>query len=146
MANKKLLVGARETIDLPDLGLYGIATRIDTGAQTSALHVDHFLENEETGKVDFEFHPDLYDVKKTIKCSAKIVQPKRVMSSNGEKERRYIIDTKAVMGDLTWNIRLSLTDRSSMKHLMLLGRQAMKGVITVDPEFNYVATQQINRN
>lgn len=139
---QKILVGAKETIDLPELGLFGIATRIDTGAQTTALHVDHIFENKETGMLNFEFHPISHDVKKTIKCAAKIVEKKRIKSSNGERERRYIINTTAVMGALEWTIRLSLTDRSSMTHLLLLGRQAMIGVMTVDPEFNYIATQE----
>jgi hypothetical protein len=138
--NNKMLVGAKETIDLPELGLIGIATRIDTGAQTTALHVDHISENKKTGMLNFEFHPISHDVLKTIKCTAKIVAKKRIKSSNGTNERRYIINTLAVMGQLTWTIRLSLTDRSSMSHLMLLGRQAMKGYMTVDPEFDYIAT------
>ena len=71
------------------------------------------------------------------------MQRRRIKSSNGDKERRYIIDTKAVLGELEWTIKLSLTDRSDMRHLMLLGRQAMKGLMTVDPEFNYLATQAV---
>jgi len=142
----KVLVGARETIDLPELGLFGIATRIDTGAQTTALHVDHIYENKDTGMLNFEFHPVSHDVKKTIKCSVKIVKKKRIKSSNGEREHRFIINTMAVMGKLEWTISLSLTDRSSMNHLMLLGRQAMKGYIMVDPEFDYIATQENNIN
>lgn len=139
---EKILVGSKETIDLPELGLFGIATRIDTGAQTSSLHVDHISENKETGMLDFEFHADSHDVSKTKKCSAKILGRKRVKSSNGEIERRYIINTLAVMADLKWTIRLTLTDRSKMVHLMLLGRQAMKGVMFVDPEFSYLASQK----
>lgn len=138
----KIHVGARETLDLPELGLFGIATRIDTGAQTSALHVDRLAENKDTGMLDFEFHPDSHDVKKTIKCSAKILDKKGFKSSNGERERRYIINTKAVMGKLEWTIRLSLTNRSSMNHLMLMGRQAMKGRLTVDPEFSFLASKE----
>ncbi|TWX55669.1 ATP-dependent zinc protease family protein [Colwellia hornerae] len=137
---EKILVGARETIDLPELELFEVATRIDTGAQTSSLHVDHISENKVTGMLDFEFHPDSHDVSKTIKCSAKIVDRKRIKSSNGEKERRYIINTLAVMGELKWTVRLSLTNRSSMSHLMLLGREAMKGEMLVDPEFSYLAS------
>lgn len=139
----KIVVGSKECIDLPDLGLFGIATRIDTGAQTSALHADHFTYNRDTGMVEFEFHPDLHDVSKTIKSKAKSLQTKKIKSSNGEIERRYIIQTRAVMGDLEWMIRLSLTDRSNMNHLMLLGRQAMKGVMTVDPEFQYLASDEV---
>jgi hypothetical protein len=139
---QKILVGARETIDLPELGLFGVVTRIDTGAQTSSLHVDHISENKETGMLDFEFHPDSHDVNITTKCSVKIHGRKRIKSSNGVNERRYIINTLAVMGDLKWTIRLSLTNRSSMNHLMLLGRQAMKGKILVDPEFSYLASRE----
>jgi hypothetical protein len=139
---QKILVGSRETIDLPELGLFGITTRIDTGAQTSSLHVDHISENKDTGMLNFELHPDSHDINKTNKCSAKILARKRIKSSNGEKERRYIINTLAVMGELTWTIKLSLTDRSSMNHLMLLGRQAMKGEMLVDPEFSYLASQK----
>jgi len=139
---QKIVVGSKETIDLPELGLFGITTRIDTGAQTSALHADHFTADKETGMVEFEFHPDLHDVRKTIKSKAKLLQIKRVKSSNGEKERRYIIQTKAVMGELEWTIKLSLTDRSSMNHLMLLGRQAMKGVMIVDPEHGFLASKE----
>lgn len=137
----KILVGAKESIDLPELGLFGIATRIDTGARTTALHVDHMILNEETGMLDFEFHPDSHDVK-TAKCSAKVVAKRRIKSSNGTQERRYIINTKAVMGTLEWKIRVSLTDRSDMNHLMLLGRQAMRGQMIVDPELDYIATQE----
>lgn len=143
---EKIIVGARETIDLPELGLFGIVTRIDTGAKTTALHVDHIYEDKDTGMLNFEFHPVSHNVKKTIKCSVKILGKKRIKSSNGDIEHRFIIKTMAVMGKLEWTIRLSLTDRSSMNHLMLLGRQAMKGYIIVDPEFNYLATQESDIN
>jgi hypothetical protein len=55
---EKILVGARETIDLPELGLFRIATRIDTGAQTSSLHVDHISENKETGMLHIRMDAD----------------------------------------------------------------------------------------
>jgi hypothetical protein len=138
----KILVGAKETLDLPDLGLFGIVTRVDTGAQTSSLHVDHLIENINTSMIDFELHPDFHDINKTIKCTAKIIDKKRIKSSNGDKERRYIINTLAVMGSLQWTIRLTLTNRASMNHLMLLGRQAMVGKIIVDPELNFLASKE----
>jgi hypothetical protein len=139
----KILVGAKETLDLPDLGLFGIVTRVDTGAQTSSLHVDHLIENINTSMIDFELHPDFHDINKTIKCTAKIIDKKRIKSSNGDKERRYIINTLAVMGSLQWTIRLTLTNRASMNHLMLLGRQAMVGKIIVDPELNFLASKEV---
>lgn len=138
--NEKLLVGVIETIDLPELGLFGIATRIDTGAQTSALHVDHISTNDRDGTVRFEFHPDFHDIKKTIECSAHLHDMRWIKSSNGDKERRYIISTLAILGALEWSIQLSLTNRSSMNHLMLLGRQAMENKLIVDPSNTFIAS------
>lgn len=134
-----MIIGVLETIDLPDLGLTGITTRIDTGAQTSALHVDHIQPRKRGGKIDFEFHPDFHGVEDTIKCTALVHDSRWIKSSNGERERRYVIKTTAVMGELSWEIELTLTDRSSMNHLMLLGREAMKEGILVNPGESFLA-------
>lgn len=140
--NEKMLVGVVETLDLPQLGLTNIATRIDTGAKTSALHVDHISTNDRDGTIHFEFHPDFHDIKKTIKCSAKLHDTRWIKSSNGERERRYVIKTKATLGTKQWTIELTLTDRSTMNHLMLLGREAMEGELLVDPSQTFVASNR----
>lgn len=135
----KIIIGVAEKIDLPELSLSSVATRIDTGAKTSALHVDHIKVDEQANKVKFWFHPDSHDVEKTVKCSAKLHDVRWVKSSNGEKERRCVIKTPATLGELTWDIELTLTDRSVMKHLMLLGREALETHFIIDPSDNYLA-------
>ena len=135
----KMVIGVAEKIDLPDLGLSSVATRIDTGAKTSALHVDHIEIDEEAGSVKFWFHPDSHDVDKIVKCSARIHDIRWIKSSNGEKERRCVIKTAAQIGDLNWSIELTLTDRSVMKHLMLLGREALAPHFVIDPSEDYLA-------
>jgi hypothetical protein len=140
LLSERPLVGVVESIDLPLLGLHGINTRIDTGAQTSALHVDHIVVNKAAQRVSFEFHPDFHDIDKTIRCDAAIYARRWVKSSNGERERRYVIQTQAVIGEITWDIELTLTDRSSMTHLMLLGREALSGNFLVDPGEEYLVS------
>lgn len=137
LANKQL-IGVAEYVSLPKLNLQKIAARIDTGAQTSALHVDHIEANEDSTTVSFWFHPDFHDVDKTIKCSAPIHDIRLVKSSNGEKQKRFVILTQAQLGDFEWDIELTLTDRSSMQHLMLLGREALAPAFVIDPEQNFV--------
>ena len=143
--NDKMLVGAVETFDLPDLGLFGIKTRIDTGAQTSALHVDHIVYNEQDKTVKFEFHPDSHDVVKSIHCSVQVDTARWVKSSNGEREQRYIITTLAILGGLSWTIQISLTDRSNMSNLMLLGRQAMENQMFVDPSKEFLVSKDLSQ-
>lgn len=135
-----LLIGVLENIDLPELGLHQINTRIDTGAQTSSLHVDHITEANDDGYIQFEFHPDSHDVERTILCTAKLLDKRWVKSSNGERQLRYVIKTLAKLGDASWEIELTLTDRRKMNHLMLLGREAMQGRVIIDPSQTYLAT------
>ncbi|WP_371193376.1 ATP-dependent zinc protease [Glaciecola sp. SC05] len=136
----RTLVGVVESIDLPKLGLSAINTRIDTGAQTSALHVDHIVVHKKEKRVSFEFHPDFHDIEKTIRCNTPIHDRRWIKSSNGERERRYVIKTQALMGGIPWDIELTLTDRSSMTHLMLLGREALSGMFIVDPGADFLAS------
>ncbi|MFC4699066.1 ATP-dependent zinc protease [Glaciecola siphonariae] len=140
--NDRVMVGVVESIDLPLVGLSSINTRIDTGAQTSALHVDHIVVHKEDKQVSFEFHPDFHDIDKTIRCRAPIHDRRWIKSSNGERERRYVIKTQAMMSGISWDIELTLTDRSSMTHLMLLGREALSGMFIVDPGADYVASNR----
>jgi hypothetical protein len=135
----KMLVGSLEKCDLPDLMIEGLHIRVDTGATTSSLHVDNievFIENKEEW-VSYDIHPDIHDVEKIVTRRSKVVGMRNVKSSSGERERRYVIETSMVLGGEQWDILITLTDRSSMNYLMLLGRQAMNGHVIVDPELEY---------
>lgn len=144
MAKKtgKFLVGALETCDLPDLGITNMPVRVDTGATTSSLHVDNIEEFEMDGKnwIRFQIHPDVHNVDKIVTTTARLSSKKTVKSSSADKERRAVIKTRFSLGGQTWRIRLTLTNRSSMSYLMLLGREAMKDRIIVDPSFEYLAS------
>lgn len=139
----KLLVGAIELCDLPDLDIVGLTARIDTGAQTSSLHVDNieeFTKDNETW-VAFDIHPDIHNVEKVVRRKAKLKGRRNIKSSNAQKEKRCVISTTLTMGERRWEIQLTLTDRSEMSYLMLIGRQAMNGKIIVDPEHEYMLSQ-----
>jgi hypothetical protein len=138
--NEKLTVGNLELCDLPELGIKGLHVRVDTGAATSSLHVDN-IEEIDIGDdtwIKFDIHPDFHDVKKLIRCEAKIAGQRKVKSSTATSQWRYVIETDIVMADQRWQIQLTLTDRSEMTYLMLFGREAMVGRFIVDPELEYV--------
>jgi len=136
---KKLLVGSLETCDLPKLGINDLHMRVDTGAKTSSLHVDNIEEFERDGKrwIRFDIHPDIYHVDEVVRREARIKSRRRIKSSNATKQRRFVVETTLSMGGYSWPIELTLTDRSEMSYLMLLGRQGMKGKLIVDPELKY---------
>ena len=141
--NEKHLVGALELCDLPQLKLSGLEARVDTGATTSSLHVDNIVKfkKEKEKWVRFDIHPDSHDVNKLMVREAKIKSVRKVKSSNATKQTRYVIETDISIAGMQWSIELTLTDRSEMKYLMLLGREAMSGRLIVDPEHEFLLTE-----
>lgn len=139
----KVLVGALETCTLPSLEIEDLHIRVDTGAATSSLHVDNIVKSKESGEVwvQYDIHPDIHDVDKVVTRRSKVVDVRKVKSSSGEGEKRYVIQTPIILGDQQWDILITLTDRSSMSYLMLLGRQAMNGHVIVDPEMEYLLSK-----
>ncbi|MFT4655262.1 MAG: hypothetical protein ACI82S_002922 [Patiriisocius sp.] len=138
--NDKQLVGALELCDLPQLKLNGLETRVDTGAATSSLHVDNIVEFKKVKEkwVKFDIHPDTHDVSQVVQREAKVKSVRRVKSSNATHQRRMVIETDILIAGMQWCIELTLTDRSEMKYLMLLGREAMSGRLIVDPEHEFL--------
>ncbi len=139
----KILVGALELCDLPDLNICGLETRIDTGAKTSSLHVDNIREFEQDGQpwIEFDIHPDVHQVERVVKRTAQVKAQRKIKSSTGHTEARYVIHTRIHLADQEWDIEVTLTDRSGMTYLMLLGREAMAGRILVDPSETFLQGQ-----
>jgi len=132
----RIVVGSEEWCGLPQLNIPAVKVRVDSGAKTSALHavgITPFTKENETW-VRFEVHPLQNDGKTTVHCEAPVVDRRRVKSSSGSSETRYVIRSVISLADTTWEAELTLTNRDSMGYRMLLGRQAMAGKILVDPE------------
>ncbi len=128
-------LGWEEWLGLPSLGLPSVKAKVDTGAKTSALHasiIEPFgpMDNP---RVRFLIQPDPSNRSLDVTCSAKVVDQRNVTSSNGETELRYVISTDVVMGDRSWPIEVTLTNRESMAYRMLLGRSAIVDDMVVDP-------------
>ena len=138
----RIVIGHIENIDLPELAIKQLTVRVDTGAQTSSLHVDNIqracIDNKPA--VSFDIHPEIHNVEKTVPCTALLHDVRKVKSSNGVSEQRYVIKTPAVLGKHTWDIEITLTDRSDMTYLMLLGRQALSDHFYIDAANAFVAS------
>jgi len=137
--SQKIIMGKEEWCALPQLGLPAIKARVDSGAKTSALHAFNITPFEEQGKkyVHFDIHP-IQDNRKVIQsCRGEVVDQREVKSSSGEKERRMVIKTPITMGEETWEIEITLTNRDSMGYRMLFGREAMRERVLIDPDSSF---------
>jgi hypothetical protein len=143
-AGETLRVGWREWVRLTDLGVAAIKAKIDTGARTSALHAFAIEPFRRSGAlwVRFEVHPLQRSSSVKIKCEAKAVDERAVRNSGGIVERRYIIETRMMLGDRAWPIELALTNRDQMGFRMLLGRTALEGRALIEPGRSYLAGQR----
>lgn len=123
-------VGRREVVHFPELGLFGLTAKIDTGANTTALHCHHV--RVEDGVLCFrlldESHPEYQDTEHRFGT----FEQKTIKSSFGESELRYIIRTKITLGKRTIRGIVSLTDRANMKYPVLIGRRLLKKRFLVD--------------
>ncbi len=131
----KAVIGWREWVALPDLGVDRIKVKIDTGARTSAIHAFDIKPFERNGEkyVSFLLHPVQHHRKPVVACEARVVDERSVTSSNGEREQRYVVETGVKLGDQTWPIEMTLTNRDEMGFRMLLGRRAVRRRFVVDP-------------
>lgn len=136
----RTLVGAIELCNLPLLAIENLTIRVDTGAATSSLHVDNIdeFERDKETWVSFDIHPDIHDVDEVVRRESKVKAVRKVKSSTATRERRYLIETRIELAGESWEIQLTLTDRSEMTYLMLLGREAMNGKLLVDPSEEYL--------
>ena len=118
------VVGSEEWCALPALGLPALKARVDSGARTSALHAFNIRTSKRQGVtwVTFDVHPLQDDMKTVVTCSAKVKGRRTVKNTSGISERRHVIETPVRLGDMSWNIEVTLANRDAMGYRMLLGR------------------------
>ncbi|MEY2922255.1 MAG: hypothetical protein RL108_877 [Bacteroidota bacterium] len=148
MPQNKIILGSEEWCSFPELGIPAIKARVDSGAKTSALHAINIVPFTKEGKnwVKFDINPIQNNLKTVIHCEALLIDKRIVKSSSGYREQRFVIQTKINIGDDSWAIEMTLTNRDSMGFRMLLGREAMSGRILVDPEQKYLLGQNSTEN
>jgi ribosomal protein S6--L-glutamate ligase len=138
-------LGWEEWLGLPNLGLPTLRAKVDTGARTSALHAFDIeaFGSSRAPKVRFGVHPIPGRDDISITCSAPVVDRREVTSSNGEIEMRYVIETMVDVGDgHSWPIEVTLTDRATMASRMLLGRQALRDDVVVQPTERFLRPER----
>lgn len=143
----KTIIGWEEWCALPSLNLPAIKAKIDTGAKTSALHAYDMKRFKEDGQdfVRFKIHPLQKNDRLEKICVAPLADYRYVISSNGEREKRFVILAELEFPEKTIQAELTLTSRHKMAFRMLLGREAMrKAKLVVDPSKSFLLGKKLN--
>lgn len=133
----RIVVGWREWVALPALGLSSVRAKIDTGARSCALHVDAQWRFVEGGApwVGFRVSPGTQGA---IDAQAPVVDEREVVDSGGHRTLRVFLRTPMMLAGIQREVEVNLTDRRGMRFPMLLGRTALAGAFTVDPSRSFL--------
>ena len=137
---EKLVVGWREWVSLPDLDIARMKAKVDTGAQTSALHATAIKIVRIQGKsyVRFWTAPHQRSGSGKKKMQAPLWGNKKVKSSTGHITDRPTILTRLKLGNRVFPIKLTLVNRDLMGFRMLIGREALRKRFVVDSGRSYI--------
>ena len=133
-----IVIGWREWLALPALGIPAIKAKVDTGARSSALHVEELetFERDGTLHVRFAVRPRRRG-RYLIECSAPVSDRRPVMDSGGHRSERWFIRSDILLAGQCFEADINLTDRRAMLFPLLLGRSALGGRFRVDPALSY---------
>jgi len=136
-----VIIGWREWIGLPELGVEHIKVKADTGARTSALHVHKIKELEaleEGVRLRIWIHPRQRSRAGEVVAEVVAHDQRTVTSSVGHRQDRYVITTPVSIGNRVFPIEVSLTNRDVMGFRMLLGRTALRTGFLINPRKSFL--------
>ncbi|WP_456459447.1 ATP-dependent zinc protease family protein [Reichenbachiella sp.] len=128
----KIKIGRIDKIDLPEFGLENIEAKIDTGANRSSIHCSKIEHKDFEGVDSIIFSIPLAGNGEENSFHSADFFKKKIKSSSGHVEERYIIKTTVVLFGKRFKTSFSLTDRTDMKYPILLGRKLLAGHFVVD--------------
>ncbi|WP_345994085.1 RimK/LysX family protein [Sulfurimonas sp. HSL-1716] len=139
MTDKKI-VGRKELISIIDLQLYDLDAKVDTGADSNALHCDDIFIDEDNF-VHFTLLDEVHPSYHGKKMKMPVHKIKKVKSSNGIIQERASIKVSVKFFGKRYKTVISLTNRADMKYPMLIGRKFLTNKFLVDVSKEYLTQQ-----
>ncbi|WP_341783519.1 ATP-dependent zinc protease [Leucobacter ruminantium] len=137
------LTGWREWVSLPGIGVPWIKAKVDTGAQTSALHATGIAEFERDGEswVRFTVHPWQRNDADAAQVELPLHDRRTVRSSSGHAQERLVVLTDLEIVGRRISTEVTLTDRDEMVFRMLVGREALRQGFVVDSATSFAGAK-----
>lgn len=132
------VVGWREWVRLPSVGVDWVKAKVDTGARTSSLHAFDLQVLDDGARVRFAIHPWQRGALDERVVELPVHDVRSVRSSSGHAEARYVVLLPLVLAGREVDAEVTLTDRDEMGFRMLVGREALVNGFVVDPALSYV--------
>ena len=135
------LVGWREWVSLPEVGMPWIKAKLDTGARTSAVHafdVEEFTRDDDLW-VRYTVQPWQGSLEDPLQVQSRVIDRREVRSSSGHSEDRLVVPMQITLAQQMITVEMTLSRRDEMGFRMLLGREALRQGFAVDPARSYVA-------
>ena len=133
------LLGWREWLCLPGLGIVAVRAKVDTGARSSALHV---LEQEIFQRDGREFVRFVLDTGihglGPQPAETPVLDRRPVTDSGGHTTLRIFIQARLRLAGQEWDAEVNLTHRKNKLFPMLLGRTSLAGRFLVDPASSFL--------
>jgi hypothetical protein len=128
------IIGWREWVGLPELGIERIKAKVDTGARSSSLHATgvEVFQLDGLPHARFKMHPYHRFPERFVSVQARIEEFRMVRSSSGKSTNRPVISSLVSLLGEVWPVELTLANRAEMGFRMLLGREAFRGKFIVD--------------
>ena len=130
------LIGWKEYVMLPRLGIGPIVAKIDTGARSAALHADEIKVRGKSVSFAVRSHG------RTVRHKAPLLAFKKIKSSNGHSEERPVIEAVVMLGGKPLTVDVTLTDRADMGVAMLLGRNSIRKQFLVNPARTFLLSRK----
>ncbi|UTX51496.1 RimK/LysX family protein [Candidatus Saccharibacteria bacterium TM7i] len=123
MQEETVIIGCLEQVAFPALLIDEVMAKIDTGAYSGALHCNKIDVIDRDGVRTLRYQP-IHESSEFIETQDFVST--HVTSSNGQRHKRYIIETPILIRGKQYTMRIGLTDRSDMKIDVLIGRRFLR--------------------
>lgn len=128
-SDTKHIIGAVENVRLVPPNIV-LKARIDTGAKTTSIDARNITPFERDGKEWVRF--DWYIGEKTYKIERKVVKSILIKRHGDDSQRRYVVNMRIILGNVSQLINVNLNDRTEYKYPVLIGRNFLRDYFIVD--------------
>lgn len=134
------IVGWREWVSLPGLGVPWVKAKLDTGARSSAIHAFDIEPFERDGDdwVRYSIHPWQRTAEEAVECESRVIAQRSIRSSSGHTEVRHVVSMDISLAGRVVTSEVTLSRRDEMGFRMLVGREALRQGFLVDPRRSYL--------